>query len=170
MPHHEPVRLESIVWSGFARNAPPFTGASRPTGARKAGLRYEKLAQDHLEERYPYTYLRSPWLVYQTDDSARVRWCQPDGILFDWGRQIITIVEIKLHHTSDAYWQVMDIYLPVLRHAFRGFAWEYRFVEVVRWYDAAVHFPVAPALVPELSNVPRGRFGVHIWKRDRGTN
>lgn len=91
-----------------------------------------------------------------------LRYCQPDGLIVEPERSRITITEIKLRHTSDAYVQVTGIYDPVVRRLFPG--WDIRHVEVCRWYDAGIPFPVPPILVSNLDLCPKAGFGVHIWK------
>ena len=92
-----------------------------------------------------------------------MRWCQPDGLLLDIQRGRCTIVECKLQHTIDAWWQLTDLYLPVVRAAL-GPTYIYSICEVCRWYDSRVSFPEEIRLSPDVFDVPPHRFGVHIWR------
>lgn len=92
------------------------------------------------------------------------RWCQPDGLLFLPYIGQITIVECKLQHTSDAYWQLRWLYLPVIAKAFPATEWNYGVCEVVKWYDPAVHFPERVKLRKDVRSTKPNEFGVHIWK------
>lgn len=92
------------------------------------------------------------------------RWCQPDGILFRFLDRQITIVEIKLQHTSDAWWQVKHLYYPVLSKAFPEGLWSFNFCEIVKWYDPAVAFPERHHLAGDPLAIGVGKFGVHILK------
>lgn len=142
----------------------PPTFAMRKTrvrGARAAGIRYEKKVHAEFLRRYPRHYLPSPW--FQFWDIHGQRWCQPDGLLIDPAQNLIVISEIKHHHTGEAWWKLIRLYLPVVRQFF-GADWEYRCIEVVRYYDAQVCFPGAqlmrhPHAMPQLPHV-----GVHICK------
>jgi len=76
--------------------------------------------------------------------------------------ETITIVEVKLQHTSDAWWQVKQLYLPIVATAFPPDLWRYNYVEVVRWHDPAISFPENYRLVPDLLALGEDQFGVHI--------
>ena len=73
-------------------------------------------------------------------------------------------MEIKYQHTSDAWWQVMKLYYPVLRNVFPEDLWYYRMCEVVKWFDPAIRFPTETRLTPDPAELHDGDFGVHIWK------
>lgn len=68
-------------------------------------------------------------------------------------------MEIKYQHTSDAWWQVEHLYLPVLRWAFPPDLWSFARVEVVKWYDPAVAFPERVSLIPHVDKA----FGAPGW-------
>jgi len=111
---------------------------TRVSGARAAGIRYEKKVHEEFVRRYSRYYINNVWFRYF--DGGQARWCQPDGLLIDAKQGQIIIVEIKYQHTGDAWWQLHRLYLPVVRNFF-GEEWVYRCVEVVRWYEATVYFP-----------------------------
>lgn len=153
---------QHVDWAGFAARAPHFGGPrARGSAKQKAGRRYERRAQEYLEQLFPDDYVASPWLVFRLKQEPFVRWCQPDGIRVDPWARTITIVEIKLSHTPDAYTQINGIYMPVLQHIFHG--WDFRQVEVARWYDPNTHFPVPVQLISHVQLAPRGRFAVHLY-------
>lgn len=128
-----------------------------------AGIRYERKAQAYLQELYPDTYVASPWLMFRMAYEPLLRWCQPDGLLFDIERGEITIVEIKLRHMKEAYTQITGIYHPVLRSIF-PIPWTFRHLEVTRFYDPAVPFPARIQLVSDPMLTPKSVFGVHIYR------
>jgi hypothetical protein len=99
------------------------------------------------------------------DAGVGPRWCQTDGLLFDVDRGLITLVECKYQHTSDAWWQLKMLYLPVLRTIFPG--WEFATVEVVKWYDPATKIPEPVFLLPDVGAAQPGKFNVHIWNPRR---
>lgn len=71
-------------------------------------------------------------------------------------------MEIKLQHTPNAWWQLEMLYLPVLSAIFPSGDWEYALVEVVKWFDPSVSFPVTFQKLPDPLFAEPGRFGVHI--------
>lgn len=154
-PVREVVRAEFVKPPSFDMN--PRRGH---TGARAAGLRYERKAHDLLENRYGWRYLRSPWIRFYGE--GKVRLCQPDGLLFDFARGRITILEIKLRHTPDTYYQVMDLYLPVVEVLFPRKLWDIRLCEVCGWYDVATKFPYPTQLRENPEDAEHGFIGIHI--------
>lgn len=71
-------------------------------------------------------------------------------------------MEIKYQHTPDAWFQLKELYLPVIKVAL-GPAWQLGLMEVVKWYDPATFFPERIALCADPLRPPLGRIGVHIW-------
>ncbi len=159
-----PVR--DIQWAEHSREIPEFS--KRPlrndTEARKAGRRYEAKVQDYLLARYPEAYIASPWLCFK--DKTRKQpfsWCQPDGWLIDMQRGILTIIEIKVSHNTDSWWQIRHLYEPVTRFLF-GKDWKYAACEVTRFCDPSVKFPEDITLTPDPKMLWAGAFGVHVWR------
>ena len=140
---------------------PPALRKKRYTGRRLEGVRYEKKVQSHLEDFYGDRYIPSPWIRFFTGGAWR--WCQPDGILLDVPHGLLTIVEVKYQHTSDAWWQVRQLYEPVLRVMFPESLWRFTACEVVKWYDPAIQFPEKVVLANEVS-MQHPAFKVHIWR------
>jgi hypothetical protein len=114
-----------------------------------------------MELKYELLYFSSLWFKYW--DEGLVYYCQPDGLLFRPQDRQIVILEAKIKHTPDAYFQLERLYLPVIRLAFPG--WEVLTCEVVRWYDPAVEFPAPHSLVREVHLARPGEFSVHILNR-----
>ena len=102
-----------------------------------------------------------PWIWVQ--DSWGVRWVQPDGLLIRPLDGVVTIVEFKLKHTPQAWFQLQELYRPVVEWLFPKDLWTTRMAEVVRWYDAATFFPGAHRLRPRLEEVGENEVGVLIW-------
>jgi hypothetical protein len=134
------------------------------TGKRREGVLYEDKVQAHFTSLFGKAYIPSPWFTFWSAAETKARFCQPDGLLFDPLGKTIWIVEAKLKHTSDAWWQLRYLYTPVIAAIFSPQIWEIRVCEVVRWYDPAVTFPERVALVPQILAVQPNEFGVHIWK------
>ena len=140
---------------------PPAIVKQRYTGSRLLGVKYEKKVQEYLGQCYGEAYLANPWLCFFS--GGRKRWCQPDGLLFDFKAGTITIVEVKYQHTPLAWWQCLYLYLPVLEQIFPEELWRFQFCEVTKWYDPAVRFPVEVSLAREVG-LKSLKFMVHIWK------
>lgn len=151
---------EPIEWAAFSTSPAFIEGRRRQTGVRRMGQRYEESVQLALGRRYDL-YAPGPWLRFAERGSAEIRWCQPDGLLFDFHAGIVYVVEIKLRHTSDAWWQLKRLYEPVLRVAL-GPLWDFRLVEVVRWYDRGAYFPAPHELRRDILDTRPGIVGVHI--------
>jgi len=142
-------------------NTPQF--AAKPAkvrGARAQGIRYEAKVHEYMQHIFNGRYLPNPWFSFV--DLNGQRWCQPDGLIIDLAKRLITIVEIKYSHTGEAWWKLKHLYLPVLR-AYYGDAISYKLLEIVKWYDSGVIFPEHVLCsdtnkVPDLPNI-----GVHIY-------
>lgn len=146
---------------------PSFVHAHRARGRKGMGLRYERKVHDHFHEAFSDLYLPSLWFQYRRRSSPKiVNFAQPDAILFDFHSGIVTIIEVKYNHTSDAYFQLMDKYLPIMELFLHNDEnlWQFALCEVVYWYDKFVDFPCKVSLRDDIKKVRPGEFGVHIWR------
>ena len=91
-----------------------------------------------------------------------MRWCQTDGLFAHPLEGLIVVVEIKYQHTPDAWFQLRELYEPVVRKAF-GPAWTVALLEVVKWYDPSTFFPERHFMCADPLRPPTGGIGVHIW-------
>jgi len=153
-----------VDWVEFSSTPPPFIRTQIRKGKRGEGIRYEKKIHLLYEERFKGFYIPNPWFRFLELGTEKPRWCQPDALLFDFDNGTITIVECKLQHTSDAWWQLRWLYLPVVSKAFPGTLWKFRLVEVVKWFDPAIAFPERVKMRADILDVRSGEFGVHICK------
>lgn len=103
----------------------------------KAGDRFEHEVQQEFFRNEP-NYIPSPFFQYY--EKWKPKWCQPDGLYFDFTQLTITIVEVKLTHTVRAWWQCRHLYEPVISRAF-GTAWNVKSLEVVKYIDYSEPFP-----------------------------
>jgi len=157
--------VTEVIWSQATLNVPTFARKKKPLrGRRGQGIRYEVRAQRYLQELYGLSYYASPWFKYREHETEMLRWCQPDGLLIDVEKGILWIVEIKYQHTYEAYRQLIKCYLQVIEKSFPPELWEFRFVEVVKWYDPQVKLPVEVKLCKLPHYAAEGDFGVHIWR------
>lgn len=171
-----------VKWASHATSKPSFVREkTRVKGVRRQGINYEKKAQSYLKglvlkeqlnnparDTENYSYLMSPWLMFRSekDNPGSIRFCQPDGIVVDLANKRIVIVEVKLQHTIGAWWQLRELYEPVLRRIYVGF--EFSVVEVVRWFDPQVKYPESVFPIENPLEAKPGKFCVHIYCPYRG--
>jgi len=155
----------TILWTRYSPTAPPFArGRRKRTGRRAQGIRYEQRGHDFFEKLYGTRYIPSPWFQFLEEDSCAPRWCQPDALLFDPAQGRIHILEFKLQHTSDAWWQLRQLYFPVIRSIFPKALWDIALCEVVKWFDPSTAFPEKIVMAEKPEIVLGGELGVHIWR------
>lgn len=164
----------AVTWAQFAPE--PFAMSNteiKVTGAKRQGINYEKRAQEYIEttldknehNKKRLEYLRSPWLIFKTLASGdRLQYCQPDGVLLHRDALRGLIIEIKLQHTTEAYYQTRHLYQPVLEKIFPGFS--FSILEVVKWLDPHIKFP-EPFVYAETLLHFGHKFGVHIYNSGR---
>lgn len=157
------VEIRHLEWALLLKERPSFLGAGRARGAKLSGLAYEKRAQQYLEERFNGLYIRGPWIAYKLRHEKQVRFCQPDGIYFNFPQLYVGIIELKLKHTAEAYWQIKNLYEPLLRKIFSEH-FTFRAIEMCKWFDGTDYFPCEPIMVNDLELFPKNGFGVHIWR------
>ncbi len=158
----------NITWADLSPWAPSFTlcAHKRSTAAQAHGNRYEKKVQRYLTEQYPGTYVPSTWFRYSVHNHPHWNYCQPDGLLFDFNRNLITIVEIKLGHSLRAWKQIRTLYEPVVRRVF-GSYWQYAACEVTSYHDPAIKFPEPLHYTTRLSSLQSGQFGLYLIRERR---
>lgn len=162
-PPHNFHPAGRVYTAAFAPSPPLFIASQRRrnTGRRAAGVRYEVKGQAWLAAKYPDNYIAAPWLNFH---NGQPRVCQPDGLLVDAKRGRITIVEFKLRHTSDAWFQVRELYEPVVRAIFPWRGWQFPALEIVCWFDPHVPFPEHYHFTHDPMWVRCAEFGIHLWK------
>lgn len=128
----------------------------RRRGVMRLGEIYESEVHQALWPLYP-GYVHNPWIVFHDQDGRK--WCQPDALIVDPRRSHITIVEVKLRHTLEAFVALYKLYLPVLQAAFGAF---YRFscIEICKWFDPAV--PIDVSLRSAAHDAPVDTHNVYI--------
>ena len=156
-------KLAGEVYSAHLSPRPPtFVDTNvKERGRRAAGIRYESIGQEWLLGRRPLSYVPAPWIRFDTPRSNG-NWCQPDGLDLDVRRGVITVVEFKLQHTSDAWWQLRRLYEPVVRTMF-GSGWGYSLLEVVKWFDRDTSFPEPFRFTQSFHSCRPGKFQVCVW-------
>lgn len=123
----------------------PLRGIKNPgtgTAVQKAGKRYEKKVLQQIAKMFSQsdsvTLLASPWIAFSSLPSpSETRHCQPD-LLISTPTEIF-LCEIKLSHTLDAFWQLDQLYRPVVEKL--DPSRPVRLVEITRSFDPAVLYP-----------------------------
>ena len=91
--------------------ANPYTHRTKSSASQKAGLAYEKKAKSFLRNRFQERVTLGQWFKFY--DGYRTRYCQPDAIVQD--HTGIMIIEIKLRFSDLAWWQLKELYLPIVK-------------------------------------------------------
>jgi hypothetical protein len=133
----------------------PFPNGGH-SGSQKAGLRYEKAAAKYLKETFANTLIGR---AVHFRDALGSRVCVPDAIIHC--PQFVIVVEIKLQHMPEAWWQLRKLYEPVLKHIYGSRV--VACVEMVKHYDSGMPFPEAVNVIDDLHDVNPDKFGVFRW-------
>lgn len=146
VPPYNRFRPAGHVHNAFFTDKSPLRAIKNPgthSAAQKAGKRFEKKLLSKLETKDGFQVLKAPWIQYE---NGSTRWCQPDALIIR--KDDVLIIEAKLTHTSDAYWQLRLLYEPVVRLLSPGA--NIHLVEITRSFDPAVRMPEEMVLFFEL--------------------
>lgn len=138
----------------------PHKVGARRSGAQKAGLAYQRKVGAYLELVLGRAAVTSgPWFHYSSDASGR-NYCQPDFLVADVLE--VLVVEVKLRWTTDAWWQLRRLYLPVVAKAFP----DRRVILlcITRSYDPAARIPEEVTFVDSPQEAVADAFNVMVWK------
>lgn len=144
--------IPAEILAAWKTNDQPFASRkSRHTPAQKAGLRYQTFVGDRLRGAGLGLLHSGPWYCYAHFGGSR-KYCQPDFVV-ELQSDLLLVVEAKIRWTSDAWWQLDHLYLPVLRAAHPdatvvGLC-------VTRSYDPAIRVPSEVNLMFDLASVER---------------
>ena len=134
----------------------------------RLGLKYEKEVHEHIKGIFGNSYKSGIVCEYLETKYGRRRFCEMDGLLIDKESQKGVIVEVKLSHTSDAYFQTEKLYLPIARKIWPKV--KFRSLEVCRSFDPSMPFPVRTKVLFDLQNVfsflsfdEDDAFGVYVY-------
>lgn len=153
----------NVIHSVEHCSRPDFAREKRLKGKRGLGLKYEKQAKEYLEQMFGDLFIPGPWFRYR--DSSGSHYAQPDGLILDFSRGVVTIVEIKHSHTPEAWFQLTEKYEPLIRAWLGNSLWKFSLVELVKWYDPMTQFPVKVKLLKDLALAEPTDFNVHIFYR-----
>lgn len=140
--------------------APGFAHSGRASGAKLAGLRYQKKVNKRLKEEFGAHALIGPWFGFTSANGKR-RCCQLDACV-KYDDNDFILIETKIRHTVLSYYQLKELYLPVIR-AYRPDA-RIRLATIVGSYDCATPYPEEIDLIYDLAEASDDRIGVLKWK------
>ena len=127
----------------FLPEQPAFIRRGRSVGRYAAGIRYELGVHQVLElralGRKEISLRLGQWIEFI--DRSGKRWCQVDALWVDIESRRCLVCEVKYQHTSDAWWQLKHLYVPVLQRVMPGYT--FGMLEIVHWFDPAVVWPEA---------------------------
>lgn len=158
------------VYDAKLLSGPPAfvqTSQRRRRGARWNGIRYQRLLDSYLTERYGELFTPGPWVEFHDGPTKEKRWCCPDGLLIEIRRGRITVIEAKYSHTELAYYQLFDLYIPVMQALFPKTLWTFAGIEVCARYDPAIALPTRAIMRKTLLDAYPREFNVHIWRPNR---
>jgi len=151
----EGVRRAWPEQSGPFGRTPSLRGKS---AAQKIGLRYERKVLAELAQEYPVGLLPSQW--FKWEDSSGLHWCQCDALHV--ALDVLTVFEVKARFTSDAWYQLRQLYEPVVRRAY--YMTPARCVVVCRSFDPWTAFPERYNIITALSQIETGVLNVLPWR------
>jgi hypothetical protein len=136
----------------------PYARDKGDSAAKQAGLRYEEHIQQRLMQRL-LGYMAAPHLHFFDREGART--LRPDGVLVEPGR--VFIFEIKSQHMPEAWWQLDQLYRPVVSQLYKHRP--VSCIEIVKQFDPAMPFPTKFDMLENLEQVLKyeGSFGVFQW-------
>lgn len=114
------------------------------SAAAKKGLRFEAKVHGFLQQTYADRFIRSLPFGFSPYAGKPGR-AIPDGLLFSGDWRSVCVVEIKLRHTADAWHQLNQFYLPIVRRAWAGI--RVSGLEVCAYYDPGQKLPQEVAFV-----------------------
>ena len=151
---------------------PAFIPHKKVRGKFAVGMKYEATVLDHLGllalGKPNLSLYEGQWFEF-LDRSGR-RWCQIDALLLDHAQNAAIICEIKYQHTPDAWWQLRELYYPVIKAAFPKLH-PICLCEIVHYYDAKVEWPERHDLTDSPLRIPHAhKVAVCIFNPRRRAN
>jgi hypothetical protein len=148
-----------VRWARLSKG-PAFADKEfRSSGARRAGMLYEREMHIEFSRRFDGRYCPGPWIEFEGDNGFK--YCQPDGFLLDWEEGRVLIVEFKLKNTEYMCFQLRDLYMPVVRTLLPEF--EVSGVAICKNYDCGIQTASPMPLVRTLEEAARRKLSTIKW-------
>ena len=74
---------------------------------------------------------------------------------------LLSLSKLSTRILSNAWWQLVGLYKPVVKSLF-GDGFDYRLLEVIRWFEPSVNFPNIKQLLIRVMPLKAPNVGVHI--------
>jgi hypothetical protein len=148
---------------------PIFKNGNFKNAACQAGLRYERKILEKLRQKYKEQVCLKPWFKYSyLDDSDQIvhTVCSPDAVIILPEKKQIIIVEIKIRLTAVAYFQLKNLYYPIL-FMINGGGYKYTFLNIIKWYDPYGMENIRDwRMLKDLADLTPNitQMAVHIWR------
>ncbi len=151
-PYFRREHKSPILSAGFRPRLPRTARGSNPAARR--GLRFEAKVLERFQRLYGRRFISQLSFFFENEMTPDGRpgtrgEAVPDGLLFSPDYKQVLLLEVKLRHSGDAWWQTNKFYKPILEKAFFGLI-EVTPVEVVQHYDPRVRLPVPQAVLLSL--------------------
>lgn len=160
-PTHS-TRVAGEVYSAELIDFKPKASHAKRSVAQQLGLRYERRALVHLagELERPVTF--HPAFRFRSEGKYFDQFAIPDALYLS-SSNVLTIFEIKLKHTSDAWHQLKKLYLPIVAKVYPEA--KINLCEICSSYDRSVQIPKATIIdnLAEFTSTPTDYFGVYLW-------
>lgn len=143
------------------RTEPPPRSSSTPSDsvAKKAGLLYQRKVASRLVKEFGAAVTVEPWFKFRARGSEKWRYCSPDAILL-WQDGIV-IIETKITHTPHSWYQLVQLYKPVVQ---KHLGLVPSLVSIVKSYDPATPYPEEHDYIFEISELNPDKVGILRWK------
>ncbi len=162
--HSPPPNLHDLTKVEVTQ-CPAFAQKHFARSAKGKGIRYEQAWHKAALRKFGPCYAPSVWFKYQRKSLPGIwNYAQTDGLYFDFERGRVFLFEVKYKHTIEAYFQLLDKYIPLLRKFLDSPNWAFVPVEICYWFDKSTAFPVQVKLRPEPLLAEPSEFSVHIWR------
>ncbi len=156
--------MREVEWVEQCDGVPAFA-ANKPRPQKEAykrGLKYEGRVKEWLTGRFGERFIPGPWFRFKAPGDRKIKYCQPDGLIYGEDGRQVTVVEIKLTHCELAWFQLFNLYLPVLKAVDSGV--DYLPLEITTTFDCMVRMPGSCDLVEDVFDRPQGQLGVLVWR------
>lgn len=137
---------------------------SASSEATKRGLRYERRVLRSFSAAHGCRFVAQLPFSFQT--CAKRGRAIPDGLLLSEAGDAVCIVEVKLHHCADAWQQLTQFYLPIVREALAPL--RVCCLEVCSSYDPWVKLPGPVRLLADPSEAFETREGFAVLVTRKG--
>ena len=162
-------KVDRVAWAaldfGSTHQMPKVRKASA-----KAGLKFEDKVCKELQAAFGPRFARAVPISFQEEHShsfSRPAFAIPDGLLLSGDGRSLLCIEIKLRHSSDAWFQLNRFYLPILRRVV-GNSLRLFGAEICLHYDPAARVPVEKTIVSKLEDAFKADPKMHcvlLWEK-----